>query len=89
MDIVIEANGIVRSVEPENGTDYTLIELKEFIGGGDIEIVPLGDELSLVCDENGQDMGLPVNSVANIVFGDRVNGFLLGDVLVCERERIN
>jgi hypothetical protein len=88
MDIVIQANSIVTPVEPENGTDYTVGELKGFIGGGWLEIVPLGDELLLVCDENGQAMNLPVNPIANIVYGDRLNGILVGDVLVCARERI-
>jgi len=87
MNLVLTADGDVNPVEPENGKDFSLKELKSHIGGGYIEIVPVDDDHYMVCDEDGQAKELPLNPLANILYGPRL-GFIVGDVLVCERDKI-
>jgi|SRR5262245_35086505 len=73
---------------PDNGTDFTLAELQEAVGG-DIETVPLaGMPASIallivnIVNKDGHRLGLAVNDAATFVAG-RV---IVGAALMCPRE---
>ena len=72
-------------VEPRNGSDFSLEELHEFIGGW-IEIVRLDNEKIMVVDEEGKLKGLPFNVAATLEYNDRTgrhDDIILGNALVC------
>lgn len=79
----MKTNGECVTVEPKNGSDFTLEELKKFVGGY-IEIVHMGESL-LVVNEEGKLNGLPVNYAASNLYMREV---LVGDVLMCRKEQI-
>lgn len=61
--------GEVRSVEPENGTDFTLNELQQLVGAGYIDILRSFEQgpyagHTLVIDDNGKIDGQPINPLA-------------------------
>ena len=83
-------DGTVTDVQPRNRTDFTLEELKEFIGGGYIEIVRLDHQRILVCDEEGKLKHFAINLLATQLW-HQVYGptdFIVGDVLVCSRRLV-
>lgn len=69
-------------VQPKNGRDFSLEELKEFIGGGYVEAVWLHGEYEgfvLFVDEEGILKNLPCNDIAS----DLNDTFIAGDCLLC------
>ena len=90
MAIILKANGQQVGIEPANGKDFSLEELKNAIGGGYIEIVRLQlDKKLIVCDEDGRSKGLPLNLQASQRYGNQVNGGdFVGDVLICKLSEI-
>ena len=52
-----------REVHPAKGKFFTLEELQGFVGGY-IEIIPIGDGMSMVLNEDGKALGLPTNLAA-------------------------
>lgn len=82
----IEPDGTMTAVSPKNGTDFSLEELNEFVGGY-IEIVSTTDGRIMVLNEEGKLNGLPVNLAATILYGNP-NDVIVGDVLVCPPEQI-
>lgn len=85
MAILVKTDGTIISVEPKNGTDFSLEELQGFVGGH-IEIVRYSDSQILICNEEGRIKNLPTNwgmmAVANSV------GWIHGDVLVCPASQV-
>lgn len=70
-------------VQPKNGRDFSLEELKEFIGGGYVEAVWLHGEYEgfvLFVDEEGILKNLPYNYEASELMYD---GYIVGDCLLC------
>lgn len=61
MDTIFRANGKVEEAKPKNGTGYQLDELKEIIGGGWIQIIPLGPKQVMVMDEEGKFKAFDIN----------------------------
>lgn len=76
---------------PANGKDYTLQELRDAIGGGYIEILPLSDGRLMVIDEEGKPKTLPGNAQATNLYrqGRDTMDFIVGDALVCEKDQID
>jgi len=70
---------------PDNGTDFTLAELQEAVGG-DIETVSLAGMSTsialLIVNKDGHRLGLAVNDAATFVAG-RV---IVGAALMCPQE---
>lgn len=63
--------------------DPTLTALQALVGGGYIEIVPVGrDGLELVCDEEGKLKGLPLNVA---IFGGQ--DVVAGDAFLMRHDR--
>ena len=88
-DIIYKANGEVIETSPKNGTDYTLEELKEIVGGY-IEIIYLTENKIMVINDEGKLINLPHNENATTLYRIclNTNDFIVGDVLVCHTNRI-
>lgn len=72
--------------EPKNGTDFSLEELQEFVGGC-IEIVSLVDDLIMVINEEGKLLDLPFNKAATEILWSSTGStsdYIVGNVLICE-----
>lgn len=87
-DIIYKANGEVIETSPKNGTNYTLEELKEIVGGY-IEIIHLTENKIMVVNEEGKLNNLPYNDNATLRFRFfKTIDFIVGDTLVCHTNRI-
>lgn len=89
---IIYSNGIEKAVEPKNGTDFSLEEMRDIVGGY-IEIATIRNQFGerdedniMVVNEEGKLMGLPVNWKASQLhfFAD----LIVGDVLVCRNSEV-
>lgn len=83
---LIRTNGIVEEVAPKSGSNFSLKELQEYVGGY-IEIVQIPEDNSLIAiaNEEGLLKRLPYNSAANIMFGLE----LVGDIIICPRTMLD
>lgn len=83
--IVYKANGEISKLVPKNGTDYSLKELQDVVGGC-IETVPLraNPKLVMVVNDEGRLRNMQPNRAASMYYG----GLICGDALVCNREMI-
>ena len=79
---LLRCDGSVESVEPLNGVDFTLGELKHFVGGY-IEVVYLGSGWLMVVNEEGKLLNLPINRTATQLYGNPSNDYIVGDVVLC------
>ena len=89
-DIICKTNGAVIETSPKNGTNYTLEELKEIVGGY-IEIVRLNKNEIMVVNEDGKLNNLPYNDNATVLYRANFRNttdFIVGDALVCDMDRI-
>ena len=87
-DILYNSDGMVKTVKPFNGTDYSLKELKEFVGGY-IEIIKLGNNRLMVINEEGKLYNLPLNIKATgIIQLHGRNDVIVGNALVCSIDKI-
>ena len=85
---IIRVDGTLTDVEPENGTDFKLEELKDIVGGY-IEIIDLPRGMILVIDEEGKCKDKPHNPTATVAF--QLTGrkdWIAGDVLLCRVEQV-
>lgn len=80
---IIKTDGTERNVEPKNGSDFSLGELKEIVGGF-IEIVTLKNRQLMVVNEEGMLIGMPYNIKASELYGHPI----VGNVLVCNNNQI-
>ena len=89
MAMIIKTDGQVISVQPKNGKNFSLKELKEIVGGF-IEIIRMNDKY-MVVNEEGKLERLPYNSTATGFYWANVGGndYIVGDVLVCGIDEIN
>lgn len=87
---IIKTNGTHQSVQPANGTDFTLEEMQAIVGG-DIELVFLNETEIMVVNEEGKINDLAYNPAATRIFKENhpsVSDYIVGDVLVCNDEQI-
>lgn len=89
MAMIIKTDGQVISVQPENGKDFSLKELKAIVGGY-IEIIRMNDKY-MVVNEEGKLEQLPYNVTATGFYwaNGGCNDYIVGDVLVCGIDEIN
>ena len=82
-DIIYKTNGEVIETSPKNGTNYTLDELKEIVGGY-IEIIHLTNNKIMLINDEGKLINLPHNENATILYRLCLDttDFIVGDVLV-------
>ena len=60
---ILYPDGTSQEVQPANGTDFQLDELRRVVGGH-IEIIPCRDGRIMVLNEEGKLEGLPRNDQA-------------------------
>lgn len=78
-DFLIKADGTYKEIEPKNGTDYSLKELQEYVGGYIERLSTVLYNTILIVDEEARlKSGSKVNGLASVFFGYE----LLGDVVV-------
>lgn len=88
----IKANGEVMEVQPRNGKDFQLDELKQYIGGGYIEVINIPEGRQMVMDEEGKLKMLPKNEKATDIARPVLlptDWGICGDVLVCKKGEID
>lgn len=85
----MRANGTTEPAQkPKNGTDYSLKELQEIVGGF-IQIVNLKDDLIMVVNEEGLLIGLKKNQNATaLAILSEAAELIVGDVLVCHTDMV-
>lgn len=87
---LLKTNLDVIEVTPKNGMDFSLEELRGFVGGF-IEIVPLSPSQIMVINEEGKLNDLPVNALATnalyLAMGDFCD-VIVGDALICDSEMV-
>lgn len=82
-------NGIIKEINPNNGTDFTLGELQTIVGGY-VEIVTLPNDQLMVVDEEGKIKQKKINVRATQLIAATIhNGdIIVGDALVCDSSQI-
>lgn len=81
------ADGLLKKVDPANGTDFSLNELNEIVDGY-IEVLHIGDKL-LVCNEEGKLNNLPYNAKATrLINAAGIKDYIVGNVLFCDKDKI-
>lgn len=89
MDYIIKTDGTKIKIAPDAKT-YTLEEMQEIVGGY-IEFVWLSPFYLMVVNEEGKLNGLQLNESATDLlrlYKDTTD-FIVGDVLVCEKDHID
>ena len=84
--VLITTDGEIISKAPKNGTDFSLEELQEFVGGY-IEILRMGGSLIMVVNEEGKLLDLPSNKTATKeywFYTKNYSDYIVGNVLICE-----
>lgn len=87
---ILYTNGDIKDVQPKNGTDFSLEELQEIVGGW-IQIVNLNDRQILVINEEGKLDGLPGNELATQVYCIAKQPYvdtIVGNALLCDTEQV-
>lgn len=88
---ILNADGSARNIEPKNGTDFQLDELKEIVGGY-IEIVDLRNGQILVINEEGKLERLEVNGLATSIaaHAGAIASWdcIVGNVLLCNSDQV-
>lgn len=90
MAAIITTNGEIKPVAPKNGTDFQLDELQGIVGGY-IEIVTLWTGGIMCLDEEGKLKSKDINFKATEIFRKgrgATKDFIVGDVLICDKEQI-
>lgn len=77
-------DGRETEVMPANGTDFTLAELQELVGGY-VEIHGLPDGQIMCMNEDANSLGLPVNAAATVTAYNLASGpgGIRGNVVIC------
>lgn len=86
---IFKANGEVTEVTPENGTDFSYVELKKIVNGY-IQVIPAGHAMVMVLNEEGKLLGMPFNENATRAqfFRTGIEHILVGDVLLCKSNEV-
>lgn len=86
---IYKTNGEIIDIEPKNGKDFQLKELKDIVGGY-IETVTLPNDEFMVVNEEGKIMGLPLNVNATEIYHSKIGpwDYIVGDCLICKTSQI-
>lgn len=84
---IYKADGSIIKIQPRNGHDFKLDELRDIVGGY-IEIVYLRNNRVMVVNECGKIFGLPFNLNATCIAAVDCGDTIVGDALVCKRSEI-
>lgn len=84
---VLKANGEYHGITPANGTDFSLAEAQEIVGGY-VEVIHLSSTQLMIVNEEGKLCGLPYNEQASLIaYMTRKIKSIVGDVLVCDSKQ--
>ena len=88
-DLIYRSSDEVERVAPKNGKEYKLEELQEIVGEW-IQICEGNDGNILVIDEEGKLKGKDINERATQWYRTHVycNDYIVGDALLCKKERV-
>ena len=85
---ILYVDGREEFIEPKNGTDFSLEELKTIVDGY-IQVVWLKDGRIMVVNEEGKIHRLPVNVKATFIAnGEGIADTIVGNVLVCNQSMV-
>lgn len=88
---IFNTDGTTRDIEPKNGTDFQLDEMKEIVGGY-IELVDLRDGRLLVINEEGKlyklDVNLAATTMAHAARAIAYCDCIVGNVLLCNSDQV-
>lgn len=89
MAVVVRIDGTKDALHPKNNKVFTLEELKSVVGGY-IEIVPFELGYSMVVNEEGKLLNLPINVIATKIYraSRNTDDFIVGNVLICNNKEI-
>ena len=87
MAILIKANGRKKTVSPDNNTDFSLKELQKYVGGS-IQMVQTKDDRIIVMNEEGKIKKLLPNKRATKLYEYGEYDYIVGDVLVVQKNQI-
>lgn len=87
--IFLRHNGQRKEISPQNGKEFSLKEMQEYVGGF-VEYVGLGDE-TLIVNEDGKSQKLPVNKAATKMYLDfyKASDFIVGDVILIKSKDLS
>ena len=89
MALLLYPDGSEVIIQPKNGHDFSLDELKSCIGGGWIELVYLDDGRIMVIDEEGKLKRQKYNINATRMLNDPLlRDYIAGIALVCNTKEI-
>ena len=92
----LKANGESHIIEPKNGTDFTLKEMQDYVGGT-IDLVKLTDGMIFVLNDDGKLEGLEMNEQATKYFKlaypiekypHNNDELIVGDVIYCHKSMV-
>lgn len=84
---LISADGTTRNIVPNNGREFSLIELQTFVGGY-IELASTRDNRLMYLNEEGKQKNLPINLQATKLYRFGHLDPVVGDVVVIEEKYI-
>ena len=88
LSTVINTDGLHKNVEPSNGEDFSLEELRGFVGVH-IEMVRLSKSQVRVVNDEGKVKDLPENQYATMLVNIAgIRDVIVGNVLVCDITKI-
>lgn len=84
MATLIPIVGAIQPVQPRAGESFTLKELQTIVGGY-IELLRVGRDELMFVNEDGKQLGLPLNIRATALMRGRIGAddFIVGDVIIC------
>ena len=94
----IKASGEIISVNPKDGKEFSLEEMKHYIGGGYIQMItpPGKTGAIMIIDEDGKMKNFPINIIATRMWQQyaqqgsmRMDDAVVGDVLLMHRSQIS
>lgn len=90
MATVIRTDGSEYQIEPENGSDFSLEELRSIVNGH-IELLSFPNNKYMVINEEGKLLGLPENKRGTLMArqcGIQYNDYVVGNILICKKDQI-
>jgi len=86
MTQIIRSNGTTEEVK-----NKLTLKFMQGVVGGDIEIIPFGNDKELICNEEGKLQGLPLNVIATKLWIDYYGGadLIVGDVIITDSKELD
>lgn len=86
----IAADGDIKGITPENGTDFSLGEAQRVVEGY-IEVLPLTDDQIMILNDEGKfckDYNAVATVIAELHHAIFDGDYICGDVIICPAEML-